>query len=360
MKIFFTILALILSLTSFAVTYTSKNNKKQTWENNSTWIKSPNQNWVADNPGTALNWDALYVYGYTIRTGNLTVQGATDVHIYDTLVVSGNLNLIQGGKITIEDGGVLVVLGNLYLEGGVQLKNNGTGRVGVVGEFTHTNGTITVDTNDQFYLFDTSPTFSGGAYVNGTQYTSYPPPNGNTAVLSSKLSTEQNLKDEDMPFYNFIMGLCPPLPIKLIEFSISVVNNKSVLKWITSNEINNDYFTIQHSKDGKTFEDIGIIDGAGNSNKNISYSWTDEYNIEGVNYYRLSQTDFDGTIVYFKIIYVNLKWYYIKGFKINDDEKLISVNQFDISGRIVNDDYKGIKILIIVTNKQKYCYKLIE
>lgn len=84
------------------------------------------------------------------------------------------------------------------------------------------------------------------------------------------------------------------LPIELVNFSGELKEGKTHLKWTTLSETNNDYFTLERSTDGSHYEVLGIIDGAGNSNNSISYSFMDENPFMGVNYYRLKQTDYDG------------------------------------------------------------------
>ncbi|MEO8146503.1 MAG: T9SS type A sorting domain-containing protein [Bacteroidia bacterium] len=93
-----------------------------------------------------------------------------------------------------------------------------------------------------------------------------------------------------------------PLPIQLLSFSAKEKDNKNVVcNWSTATEINNDHFTVMRSKNGISFEEIGKVDGAGNSNSVLDYSYTDLNPYHGVSYYRLKQTDFNGTISYSKI-----------------------------------------------------------
>ncbi|MBP9069194.1 MAG: T9SS type A sorting domain-containing protein, partial [Bacteroidia bacterium] len=71
-------------------------------------------------------------------------------------------------------------------------------------------------------------------------------------------------------------------------------------------EVNNDYFTIQRSKDGIYFEPIGKINGAGSTLKEQSYSFTDnDPYIEDISYYRLKQTDLNGNYGYSKLVSVD-------------------------------------------------------
>ncbi len=86
-----------------------------------------------------------------------------------------------------------------------------------------------------------------------------------------------------------------PLPIELLHFSAKAKEGKVFLDWATASEINNDYFTIERSTDAFYFEEIRRISGAANSNQIISYQSIDENPFQGLSYYRLRQTDFDGT-----------------------------------------------------------------
>lgn len=92
-----------------------------------------------------------------------------------------------------------------------------------------------------------------------------------------------------------------PLPISLLEFKCKLKNDMVELKWLTTNEKNNDLFTIERSKDGNDFIPINYKKGAGTSNSTIEYLDTDENPYSGISYYRLKQTDFNGNSTYSKI-----------------------------------------------------------
>ena len=70
------------------------------------------------------------------------------------------------------------------------------------------------------------------------------------------------------------------------------------LSWTTATEINNDYFTLERSNDGRTFEAITKINGKGNTTQTSTYYHVDKFPVRGLNYYRLKQTDFDGQYSY--------------------------------------------------------------
>jgi hypothetical protein len=94
-----------------------------------------------------------------------------------------------------------------------------------------------------------------------------------------------------------------PLPIELIEFNVKCLNGKTFVNWTTASEINNDYFTIEKSLDLESWEVAGVIDGAGNSESIINYSFVDD-NISNYNYYyRLKQTDFNGEFKHSEVVF---------------------------------------------------------
>ncbi|MCP4438885.1 MAG: T9SS type A sorting domain-containing protein [Aureispira sp.] len=87
-------------------------------------------------------------------------------------------------------------------------------------------------------------------------------------------------------------------PIELIYFS-TVLEGKSIsVSWATASETNNDFFVVERSLDALTWEDLITIDGAGTSSTTRYYSVLDDEPEFGISYYRLKQTDFDGTTSY--------------------------------------------------------------
>lgn len=94
------------------------------------------------------------------------------------------------------------------------------------------------------------------------------------------------------------------LPVDLISFSASVVENVVKLSWITASEINNDYFTLEKSRNGKDFKILGNVSGNGTVNTTSHYDFMDNKPFLGLSYYRLSQTDYDGTVEVFTVISV--------------------------------------------------------
>ena len=123
-----------------------------------------------------------------------------------------------------------------------------------------------------------------------------------------------------------------PLPIELISFTATKNENVVDLKWVTASEINNDYFTVERSSDGINFEPILTQNGAGNSSSILNYSDVDRNPINGVSYYRLKQTDYDGKYEYSDVISISFS---------NENEFLIYPNPSNGNFYISNNDSNG-------------------
>src|ERR1051326_888140 len=95
---------------------------------------------------------------------------------------------------------------------------------------------------------------------------------------------------------------CSNLPIELTSFTASPLPDGNLLKWTTATETNNDYFTVERSADATNFTQIATEKGAGNSDHVLQYSASDDEPLNGMNYYRLRQTDYDGHFSFSDII----------------------------------------------------------
>jgi hypothetical protein len=90
----------------------------------------------------------------------------------------------------------------------------------------------------------------------------------------------------------------PVLAVELLDFKAAPQPPKGeqiLLTWTTAFEKNNDFYKIERSEDGKTFEKIGQVKGNGTTHEKQNYTFTDETPLSTRAYYRLRQIDFDGT-----------------------------------------------------------------
>ncbi len=98
------------------------------------------------------------------------------------------------------------------------------------------------------------------------------------------------------------------LPVELIHFSGKEVGGNAALSWKTASEMNNDYFQIEHSVDGKQFSPIGKIEGKGTTSQSQEYYFLHREPAQGINYYRLKQVDFDGGFEHSAVISINVEF----------------------------------------------------
>ncbi|NUM31134.1 MAG: T9SS type A sorting domain-containing protein [Bacteroidetes bacterium] len=115
-------------------------------------------------------------------------------------------------------------------------------------------------------------------------------------------STFEGTRLHSVNFYDVVVfNNAQVLPVTLLYFKTINNDKKSVtMKWATSAEINNDFFTIEKSTNGKNWVEVARIPGAGNSSQIINYSYTDNNPLSGTSYYRLKQTDYNGEYEYFQ------------------------------------------------------------
>ncbi len=140
------------------------------------------------------------------------------------------------------------------------------------------------------------------------------------------------------------------LPIDLLSWDAREVNKQVYIEWITVSEDNNDYFEVQRSNDIQNWTPICKIQGEGQSTGYNKYDFIDRHPTTGYSYYRLRQTDFDGTHKYSKYLAVSifdnkLEFYpnpaknYLK-YNILDPSKQFKVDIINSTGKLI----KTIKI----------------
>lgn len=97
------------------------------------------------------------------------------------------------------------------------------------------------------------------------------------------------------------------LPVSLISFTAQVKDTVVQLDWATAWERNNAYFVIERSANGVSWQPIGRVAASDALTSPAYYSYTDAQPLEGTAYYRLRQTDVDGTYAYSPVRMVKLQ-----------------------------------------------------
>lgn len=130
---------------------------------------------------------------------------------------------------------------------------------------------------------------------------------------------------------------CTPvvLPIELISFEGKNIGNSNLLEWSTASEINNDYYIISTSTDGITWNSLANVSGAGNSSQTLSYRFIHNEPKDTINYYKLTQVDYDGVSETFDVIVID-----------NRIEPKVLIKVVNFMGQTVTNTEKGLFIEI--------------
>jgi hypothetical protein len=90
-----------------------------------------------------------------------------------------------------------------------------------------------------------------------------------------------------------------PLPVEMVAFNAKKVGSDVELAWTTATEVNSQGYEVQVSTNGNEFYKLGFVESH-NGNTLQTYRFTDvEEGKSGIRYYRLKQTDMDGTVSYY-------------------------------------------------------------
>jgi len=151
------------------------------------------------------------------------------------------------------------------------------------------SGIGTYHANEIALLIDTD---NDGNFSDETAITSPTAMGGNVFKFNGVTALVNNAR--------FTLGLLAiPVPVKLFSFTAIAVDNALVkLNWQTATEIDNDYFSIEHSAEGYHWKELARMKGAGNSSQLLWYTYSDNNPLTGTSYYRLKQTDMDGHYTY--------------------------------------------------------------
>ena len=92
----------------------------------------------------------------------------------------------------------------------------------------------------------------------------------------------------------FTIQVTASLAVSLLKYTAFQKKETAVLLWSTAYEQDNDYFTIERSLNGRDFQFQMLVNGSHNPRITSSYEYIDNSPAEGINYYRLTQTDKNG------------------------------------------------------------------
>jgi hypothetical protein len=270
----------------------------------------PNGDFETGPSGTSVGWQYLLTSACGVQNGTPGPSGWSATNLTPDRKVEGTI-YCNWDNDTAASGSAYIMLGNT--EGG---KVTLTQALEMGAQYTLSyslqmetlRGATYVSPRVAFYFNNGGNTITSDYITNYTSWTSY-----SNTFTATAASTEMEIRGlvanggTEIDKVSLIK-IASTLPITLTQFTADEKNRIVHLNWTTSSEINNDYFLIQKSYSLNEqesndeldlgWENIGLVDGAGNSSVINSYSFRDEYSATRIIYYRLKQVDYDGNFSY--------------------------------------------------------------
>lgn len=261
------------------------------------WVESADLNiYNTCIEGNALNQSSGY-------GGGIGVGYNANVYIEECSFLNNTANPLSadGGAIGFFAQNSLVTLQQCYFEGNTAA---GSGDA-IYIDRAFSAGTAVLNANES--IFATSPAQSLYRKSDATlSITNSGIPQTDSG--SSAITGNSNAQTLGQPTTNCPTNSNPclliALPVELIRFEGYCQDSGVKLEWETATEHNNDYFIFERAGDDWVFEQIGRVNGAGNSNELQSYFYQDRNLSSELYYYRLVQVDYDGTTTEYSTIAV--------------------------------------------------------
>jgi hypothetical protein len=344
---------------------------------------------AADSPCRTVWFQNAGTYYLTVDAG-LNVSGAFTLNVEQQDVTtnagdacSAPIGLSANSPVTVssnnceytagadDPAGALICAGTIENTTWLQFQSDGSGN-GVVVDISnvvcddvgYSTGAGFYGGSGQFGIVTSSTGACGGTYTSAAPCTntittggSYNTTLPNTAVTNYFLVWDGNGGAE----CDFTISVTNvnPLPIELKYFTGTDLNGNVHLNWLTLSERNNDYFIIERSIDGINWSSFKTVSGNGSKSTSTYYEIVDDLPFNGLNYYRLKQVDYDGTLtesgittVYVHSNRMSILLYPNPG-KSNSSiqMKVSSVNNSkvnfvitNIEGKVINEDILSLKI----------------
>ena len=164
--------------------------------------------------------------------------------------------------------------------------NFNTTRVDMATSTTPISGTVLT------WTFPSTITTGNGGTVT---FRFYPFGTTRADLMAGAASPSGNFRLDDVSLFGTVTTVAP---VELTKFEAKSNQNKVNLKWATATELNNNYFEVQHSADGRDYKTIGTLKGNGTTPIGSVYNFEHLSPTVGINYYRLKQVDVDGKYEY--------------------------------------------------------------
>ena len=186
----------------------------------------------------------------------------------DTAFIPAGIQLTLSSDLNLQNT-YFDLYGSLVLSGSnmkLTFQNNSTINV-------HTSGTIAGTSASQQIILDNTIIYKGDQPL----------------LTGAKIATISTMAFT--PYTEFTV-----LPVKFISFSVAHTTVGYQIQWTAAEEMNAAYYQVQRSTDGTTWTIIATMQAIGNSTN--TYTYTDRTSAGNTAYYRIRQSDTDGTSTY--------------------------------------------------------------
>lgn len=280
-----------------------------------------------------------------LRSGVLNVHSSMDIAkitVYNSgfLNVTGTMTVDPGdlinafqGRIEIS-GQVYVPTGGISNDGWITMRSNAQV---VAAQDLFNTGTLDMEPGSCINLYGEVINNSSVNLINGPG-TSYVQSGGNISNLSVwGTSVDWCAAGAGVGLsHSSNCANCGTLPVELVNFQAELDNGQVSLDWSTEKEIQNSHFTLERSYDGITFETLTEVLST-SPETGATYQATDFAPFYGVSWYRLSQTDLNGSTSMLETVMINNTETATSHFNAfpNPFEGTVNVTTFGMEGKAV-------------------------
>ena len=154
----------------------------------------------------------------------------------------------------------------------------------------------TVNCGGSSIFFDLPNNAATGSVISSTSFTSLTNCNNPTVSALGCNTIQIQIEGPGIPNQTISCPLSAALPVQFASFEVKTTSTgQAFIQWSTAWEENNSFFTIERSVNGSDFTALARVEGKGNSSTTKWYNYTDNGLYPGNFYYRIRQTDLNGT-----------------------------------------------------------------
>lgn len=203
----------------------------------------------------------------------------------------------------------------------------------VAGVWVDYNQNYVYDSSEYFVLTTTGNNASGTFTIPATSAIAPTGIRVRAYFTSAANGNDACVKNTSQETEDYVVQVWYALAIKVEHINASNEGNRNKISWNTQTEDFGDFFELERSIDGISFEKITTILSRGFGS---DYLYWDENPVAGMNYYRLKLTSLSGAISYTNVVTANVKS--TNGFEVkvypNPVNKLLNIS---VSGEPISE-----------------------